>query len=417
MNWSYRYIRSTRLIACAVTILLGISSSLPAREISLEQALAIALEVNPDLAVAANELLIARSEIERANYFIQFNPELISEADYRNRRGRSNSQDWRVALSQQLEIFGQPALRRRSAALGYQRTKAEIRDQIRLLTAAVKMSFYDAVKEQHRNQLLAEMESLDFRVLEAARTRFEAGEIGQIDLNLSRVRYGESLRAHIESGEMYRLQRSSLGRLLANQAGAEPEPMGNVKIEPIGQDLENLLSLARANRPDVKAAQADIARLETEAQLNQRLELPNPSIGTFFGHEQNTEHFASLSLSFSIPLFNRRQAEAIAIAGRIAQSRQKLRAVELNVEHEVRDAHSRYLAELRGFRASQEHAVQPARDSFGLLEQAFKADKLDLLSLSVAERQLYEARIGTLESWFSLVSARVSLELAVGSQL
>jgi cobalt-zinc-cadmium efflux system outer membrane protein len=279
------------------------------------------------------------------------------------------------------------------------------------------MTFYDALRERRRGELLAELESLDRRLLDAARARFEAGEIGQIDLNLTRVRYGESRRARIDSLEAYQLQRSSLGRVLGNAAGAEPEPASDVKIQPLGKHLENLLALARANRPDIKAAQMEMSRLKTEAQLNGRLALPNPTVGTFFGHEQNTEHLGGLSLGVSIPIFNRRQADATAIAGRLAQSQQRFRAVELNIEHEVRDAHSRYLAALRALRASQEDVVGPARESFGLLEDAFNAGKLDLLSLSVAERQAFEARIGYLEAWFNLASARVALDLAVGSQL
>jgi outer membrane protein, heavy metal efflux system len=398
---------------CTLIILISLPVVLIAGEISLDHAVAIAVENNPDLAVVANELLLARSELQRANYISQFNPELLTDGDYRDRAGHSSSQEWRGRLTQQLEIFGQPALRRRSAAFGYQGTQANLRNQVRLLTAAVKMTFFEAVRERHRSQLLAELESLDHRLVDAARARFEAGEIGQIDLNLSRLRYGESRRARIGSLEAYRLRRSSLGRLLANVAGVEPEPADDLEIAPPKADLATLLASARARRPDVTVAEMEISRLKTEAQLNQRLALPNPTIGPLFGHEQSNERFVGLSLGFSLPLFNRRQAEATAIAGRLGQAQQTLRATELNVEHEVRDAHSRYLAALQALRASQEDVVQPARESFGLLEQAFNAGKLDLLSLSVAERQAFEARIGYLEAWFNLASARVALDLAV----
>jgi outer membrane protein TolC len=407
-------IRLSGVVTCSLVIVLWVRGTLIAGEISLDEAVAIAVEQNPDLAVVANELVIARSEVQRANYISQFNPELLSEGDYRDRAGHSNSQEWRGRLAQQLEIFGQPALRRRSAALGYQGTQANVRNQVRLLTAAVKMTFYEAVRERRRSELLTELESLDHRLLDAARARFEAGEIGQIDLNLSRVRYGESRRARIDGLEAYRLQRSSLGRLLGNAAGAEPEPGGDLKVELLKTDLAALLAIARANRPDIKAAQTEISRLKTEAQLNRRLALPNPSVGPLFGHEQTNEQFIGLSIGFSLPLFNRRQAEATAIAGRLGQAQQTLRAVELNVEREVRDAHSRYLTALQGLRASQEDVVQPARESFGLLEQAFNAGKLDLLSLSVAERQAFEARMGNLDAWFNVASARISLDLAVG---
>jgi len=81
-----------------------------------KQAIALAVEHNPDLAAVAHELDIAQSDLERANYFSEFNPELVAEGDYRDRGGHSNSQEWPPRLSQQLEIFGQPALRRRSAS-------------------------------------------------------------------------------------------------------------------------------------------------------------------------------------------------------------------------------------------------------------------------------------------------------------
>jgi cobalt-zinc-cadmium efflux system outer membrane protein len=407
-------IRLLGVLTCSLVLLLWVPATLIAGEIFLDQAVAIAVENNPDLAVVANELLIARSELQRANYISQFNPELATDSDYRLRSGRSNAQEWRVRLSQQLETFGQPALRQRSAALGYQRTQADVRNQVRLLTAAVKMTFYEALRARYRSELLAELESLDRRLLRAAQARFDAGEIGQIDLNLSRVRYGESRRARIDGLEAYRLQCSGLGRLLGNSVGAAPEPAADLAIEPLRTDLENLLAVAHTTRPDARAAQMEIARLKNEEVLNRRLALPNPTVGTFFGHEQNSERFGGLSVGLSVPLFNRRQAEATAIAGRLAQSKQRLRAVELNIEHEVRDAHSRYLAALRGLQASQEDVVGPARESFGLLEDAFNAGKLDLLSLSVAERQAFGARIGYLDAWFSLASARVSLDLAVG---
>jgi cobalt-zinc-cadmium efflux system outer membrane protein len=407
-------IRLSGVVACSLLVLLWVPATLIAGEISLDQAVEIAIENNPDLAAVAKELVIAQSEVQRANYISQFNPELLSEGNYRDRPGHSNSQEWRGRLLQQLEVFGQPALRRRSAAFGYQGTQAKVRNQVRLLNAAVKMTFYEAVRERRRSELLAELESLDQRLLDAARARFEAGEIGQIDLNLSRVRYGESRRARIDGLEAYRLQCSSLGRLLGNAAGAEPEPAGDLEVAPLKTDLGILLATARAHRPDLAAAKVEISRLETESQLNRRLALPNPTIGPSFGHEQTNERFVGLSVGFSLPLFNRRQAEATAIAGRLAQSQQRLRGVELNIEHEVRDAHSRYIAAVHGLRASQEDVVGPARESFGLLEYAFNAGKLDLLSLSVAERQAFEARIGYLDAWFNLASAGVSLDLAVG---
>jgi cobalt-zinc-cadmium efflux system outer membrane protein len=412
-----RMVLHSRIALCATVLALGIATTSFAREVSLEQAIAIALESNPDLAAAAKELVIAQSELQRASYISQFNPELRSDADYRNRSGRSNAQDWRISFSQQLEVFGQPVLRRQSAHLGYQRTSADVRNQVRLLTAAVRMTFYEALRARRQIGLLGELEALNQRLAEAAQTRFEAGEISQIDFNLARVRYGESRRALIDGRERYRLERSSLGRLLGRAVGPEPEPAAKQQLAPAPVDVERLFEIARANRPDLKAAQLEIARVKTEAELNNKLALPNPTLGTFFGHEQNTERFGGISAGLSIPLFNRRQAEATALAGRLAQAQERLHAAELNVERDVRDAYQRYLAALAALRVNQADVVTPARESFALLEAAFKAGKLDLLSLSLAERQAFEARMGYVDAWFNFDAAKVGLCLAIGGSL
>jgi cobalt-zinc-cadmium efflux system outer membrane protein len=402
---------------CAVVLALGVAATSFAREVWLEQTVAIALESNPDLAAAAKELVVAQSELQRANYISQFNPELRSDADYRNRSGRSNAQDWRISFSQQLEVFGPPVLRRQSARLGYERTSADVRNQVRLLTAAVRMTFYEALRARRQTQLLDELEALNQRLAEAAQTRFEVGEISQIDFNLARVRYGESRRALIDVRERYRLERSSLGQLLGRAAGPEPEPVDDPQVGPKQVDVEKLFEIARANRPDLKAAQLEIARIKTEAELNNKLALPNPTLGTFFGHEQNTERFGGISAGLSIPLFNRRQAEATALAGRLEQAQERLHAAELNVERAVRDAYQRYLAALVALRVNQADVVKPARESFGLLEAAFNAGKLDLLSLSLAERQAFEARVGYVDAWFNFAAAKVGLGLAIGGRL
>ena len=63
---------------------------------------------------------------------------------------------------------------------------------------------------------------------------------------------------------------------------------------------------------------------------------------------------------------------------------------------------------------NNEDVVAPASESLQLLEAAFQAGKMDLLSLSVAERQAVEARMGYIDAWYGLVSAQVALELTTG---
>ena len=385
-----------------------------ASELTLESAISLAIANNPDLAATQQEMKIAAGEQIRARYLSQFNPQFGTDFAYRPRNGRSNSQDWHVALSQEIEIFGQRALRLKSANLGWNQNAAMVRDRLRLLTAAVKMTFIETLRARHQVELVDELEKLDARLYQAARARLNAGEIGQIDYNLAEVRYGQTSRASIEAHEHYRAQRSSLGRLLGGASGPEPVPADNYSTKLPATDLESLVALAMHNRPDLRASELEITRLETEAALNKRLALPNPQIGTFFGHEENTQHPGGVSLGFSIPLFNRREAEAAIIDARRRQANYRLKASGLDVEREVRDAYHAYLSARRAVAVYQDAVLGPARESFDLLEKAFHAGKIDLLSLSVAERQAYDARAAYLDAWFNLHAAEVALQMATG---
>jgi cobalt-zinc-cadmium efflux system outer membrane protein len=410
-----RLVRGFKLTAI-VLLLLIVATAMPAAsaQIALDQALSLGLRNNPDLAAVSRELMVAHGEIVRANYPSQFNPSIDTEGDYRIRWNSANSQDWHVGLAQELEIFGQKELRRESASLGYERTKYEVQDRVRMLKAAIKLTYFDAQRARGQLELFRELQNLNARLLKTAQIRFAAGEIGQIDANLARVRFGESRRAAIQAAELYRINCSSLGRLLGGVAGPQPEPVATFPPMTVKADLETLITLARANRPDLKAATIEIARLKTEAELNRRLAMPNPTIGAFGGHELNSEYLMGGSVGFPIPLFNRRQAEATIIAGRLAQAQDLMRARQLDVEREVRDAYFGYAAARQELEVSSSDVVGPARESFNLLEEAFLAGKMDLLTLSVAERQASEARMSYIDAWFNVARARTMIEMATG---
>src|SRR5262249_47989672 len=149
-----------------------------------------------------------------------------------------------------------------------------------------------------------------------------------------------------------------------------------------------------------RARQLELARLDAETALNRKLNAPNPAVGLFVGHENNTERFVGPMLGFSIPLFNRRTGEATILAGRRAQAQDRRRAAELDVEQQVRDAYNRYVAARQALSIYEQEVVMPARESFGLLEEAFTEGKIDLLRLSIAEREAFEARMAYVDGWF-----------------
>lgn len=386
-----------------------------AKQISLEEATAFALAYNPDLAAVSRELNIARGETVRAGYASQFNPQIFTQYDYRVRWGRSNSNDWRIELSQELEVFGQKALRRQAAGYNYARTQQEVADRSRLLTAAVQLTFFEALRAREQTRLLERFEQLDRSLNQAAKARLSAGKISQIEANLAQVRYGQSRAELVQGHDQYRIQCSSLGRLTGQSFGPAPEPGGDFSEPPPPMALDQLLETARTNRPDLRARQLEIARLKSEYALNEKLALPNPTLGGFFSKESSTNELIGATLRFSPPVFNRREAEATALKGQELQADEQLRATELDIERDVRDAYSHYVTAREALEIYRDEVVAPARENSTLLDSAFVEGKIDLLRLSVAVRQAFEAQMTYYDAWFGALEARVAMGLATGT--
>ncbi len=386
-------------------------------QVTLTDAVSIAKAHNPDLAAVTQELGIAQGQLQKARYLSQSNFVSGNELWYRTRTNRSNSQDWRTAMQQEFEVFGQRALRIKSASINHDETAANVRDQTRLLVAAVKMTFYDAVRSQRRVSLAQNLADLDQRLLNAARSRLNAGEVAPIDYGLAEVQYGRSKRAVLETQEESRAQRSALGRILGGFVGPEPAPAPEAPQDVMPLDLNALEVSARHTRPDLRARQLEVARLETEAALNSRLNLPNAVIGTFVGHESNTEHLFGPSIGFSVPLFNRRSGEAAIIEAQRRQAEQRLRATDLDIGRQVRDAFNRYQTAHKALSIYQQEVIAPAREIMNLHERAFHEGKIDLFRLSFAERESFEAQAGYIEAQFGVNAAAVALELATGAAL
>ena len=155
-----RSFKTGLMMASLLSLICGVpphASATGTEQVSLTDAVTIAKAHNPDLAAVAQELGIAEGQVSKARYLSQSNFESDNEAWYRVRTNRSNSQDWRVAMKQEFEVFGQRALRIKSASINYDETAANLRDQTRLLVAAVKMTFYDAIRSSRRVSLAREM--------------------------------------------------------------------------------------------------------------------------------------------------------------------------------------------------------------------------------------------------------------------
>jgi cobalt-zinc-cadmium efflux system membrane fusion protein len=305
--------------------------------LTLAEALALARDHNPDLLAVRQELKIARGRLVKARYPNQFNPEVGGELADRSRGEPGeggNTTDFAVILSQELEVAGQRGKRIEEAERNLEKVSQQVRDAERVLTAQVKDAFYQALYRKRRLDLFRQVEDLNRRLREIAATRFQAGEVAKMEVNLAEIRLGQARKDTIMAERDYRNAVRALERLNGREPAGTVEPAGQLSIQPQTFQLDDLLRRALEGRPDLQASAEELRRIDVEIALTQRLIVPNPTLSFLYREEEQRDRIVGGILSIPLPVFDRKQAELTQLAGRRGQASYERQSVALRIQQE-----------------------------------------------------------------------------------
>jgi cobalt-zinc-cadmium efflux system outer membrane protein len=407
------------LIMVAAVALPAPSRSQERRSLTLSESLALARDHNPDLLAARQELDIARGRLVRAHYPNQFNPEIGGGAARRRLAdgGPQSSTDFDLTLSQELEVAGQRGKRIEEAEKNLTRVTQQVRDRERLTLAQVKDVFYRGLYLKRRLELFQAVETLNRRLRDIAASRFQAGDVAKMEVNVAEVRLGQARKDTIVAVRDYRNALQELERLLGLEPVGQLTPSGQLTIDPQPFQQDQLLQLAMEHRPDLQAAITEQQRVAAETALTRRLIMPNPTLQAFYRQEEGGDTIAGGALSFPLPLFDRKQAELTQLAGRAGQAGYERHSTELRIQQEVREAFRSYEAAREEVAVFETAVLDRAAENFQLIETSYREGKINLLQLVVVQNDLVNAQFSYVDSLENYWLARTALERAVGQDL
>jgi cobalt-zinc-cadmium efflux system outer membrane protein len=386
--------------------------------LTLGDALARAREQNPDLLAVRQEQDVARGRLMKAQYPNQFNPELGGSGAHRTFAGRpGGSTDFDITLFQELEIAGQRNKRIEEAQKNLARISQQVRDAERLTFAQVKEAFYQSLYRKRRLALFRDVETLDRRLWEIATSRFQAGDVPKMDINLAAIRLGQARKNTIVAERDYQNALRALERLVGLEPIGRISLVGDLVVTPQAFPETSLLRLARANRPDLQATELEQERIAAEIALTRRLLVPNPTVQVFYRREEGGDQVAGGAVSFPLPLFDRKQAELTQLAGRASQAKYEQQSTMLRIQQEVRDAFRSYETAREEVAVFETEILDRAAENLQLMETAYREGKIDLLQVVVVQNDLVNAQFSYVDSLLNYWLARIALERAVGQDL
>ena len=416
MTGSHRVLLSAFL--CLVAALaVGQPPTIP-RRISLDEAVRLTIERNPQAAAARALVEVASSG--RLEAQLRPNPALSFESEgyplfESPRPAFLDGQELTVRFDQELETAGRRGLRREAAALGLEAAELTLRDRLRVLELAAQRAYYQLVLAQADQEVArASLQEID-RMLSLSRERARLGEIARADvrrLEVERLRFAEDAFSaelaftNAQSGLLALLGAGDLSQPIeATDTLAMPESRG-VPVLPASGSA-NLDAPGLPSRPDLLSARAELGLADTETRLQRALRSPNVTVGGGYRRDFGANAVV-FGVTVPLPIWNRNQGGlARAQAGR-QLAMHNLAAVELQVRLEIQQAVNAVTVARARAEYVEQKVLASAREARDVVSESYRLGAVDLIdfldgqrafrdTLRTYNRALFEYHVGLFE--------------------
>ena len=295
-------------ISLMIAAVLAVSSeSLEATpSYTIEQAVALAQERNPDILIARKKVMAARGGfIEARSGYL---PWLSSSGLYDKRQTQSETnlrqEDYNaiLKLEQNLYTGGAVTSKVAIAQLNIAKANYDLQETISRVIMDVRIAFNELLLNRSKVRVHNDSVGVFEQELKSEQENFDAGIVGKLNVERAEVAVANERPELFNAQTDLRNSYLRLAELLAAdvRAGAQSPPLevsGELQYRPDHPDLNDCLARADANRAAIKAREKDI-QIEDRQYVLDRSET-RPHVRAFSGYEIYSERDPEVGPEFN----------------------------------------------------------------------------------------------------------------------
>ena len=399
--------RFTILAACAFFLALPLAGQRQPVALTLDEALERARRSSPSVVLARMQIDEARARVAGASLLLSSNPSL--EIETGRRTGESSSTDYGLEVSQELDLPGRRGARIDAARAVVTQEEQRARDAEREALHEIATTFLRAVEASERAVATESARLLAEETLRIAESRYAAGDVAQLDVNLARTAV-----AHAEAD--VRIANATLtGHVTHLQILLDMTDPVNIVGSLHESDIVPTadLLLRAWDRPEVRVLDALIEEAEAERRIARTLRWPDFGLRAAYESEEG-DRIVRGGVGFSLPFFYRGQEAAAVASARLERLRVQREAVTRRVEAEIRGAAATYDG-LRAVAAEYERTVIPLiEENERLALESYEVGQIGLADLLLVRREALEARRSLIDQLIETRLAEADLRAAAG---
>jgi len=389
------------------------------RSVTLADAVEIFMRQNLELVAARYD--IETADAEKLTARLRPNPQIsvgLSDLPVNLSGPLIKEQTYDYTVSRTIELGGKRSKRIDTANANSELARGQFQMVVWQLTNDLKRRFYTVLLNQSLLNLARENETTFAEIVKHSTELMKAGEISGLDLDrieVEKLKFDTDLANSERDYEVaLRDLRFALG---GDYRAMEIEVMGSIDYEPHQFSHDELLDLALAARPDLKAAQLSERAADANIRLQDAQRIPDLTLGG--GIEQVPSGTSSyiFGVGIEIPVSNRNQGERAKalIEKKKAQNQQQLLTNQVRSDVDkalVAFEKQKHRVDL--YRTGVITKVNDIQNKTQIALQAGESSTLDLLDAIRTRRDTLAAFYQTL---FDYQISLLDLELATATPL
>jgi len=387
-----------------------------ADQLSIKQAVALAIENNLELKSFQESLGISRGLLTGAMLF-PTNPEIelaYFNANPSERAGRAS--EYSLSLSQELEIGGQRGYRTQVAQSTIEKVEAEIGRAQWMLVRDVRETFYKFLLQQEKLELANRVISLTEDLVSLTGGEFAAGYAPEFGVNFAKLEQQRALREKDRVINQQMVAKYKLNNLIGRPWETDFTPDGELSYQPVTNNIARLKDYAVTNRRDLKSLQFEQQAAQSEIDLARSLKTPNLRFSLLYNKEVDKNNFGAL-FSLPIKLFNKNQGDiAMSLASRkTAEARYSF--LKFLIENEVASTYSELILASKEVELLEKGMLETAEQNLDLVQNAYGRGEVEIIEVITAQRNFVEIQTAYLEALYNFNLAVINLEMVLGGEL
>ena len=390
----------------------------PSGELTLEDAVSLALQHNPLLAAGTQAVSAADARVVQTGLLP--NPELDIEVE--NFGGSADlggfeSAESTAVISQPILLGGKRSRRRAVAQTDYVLAGRDL-DAVKLdVRARTAAAFYVVLIAQDRQALANELLDLAQSVADTVQIRVDAGKVSPVESTRAQIEVSTARISVIRSVRELAAARARLSATWGSSTTTFQRAIGTLPDPVPPPPLDRLISLLD-DTPEIRRLNDHIQRQGQVLDLENSFRFPDLTLAAGPRRFEATGQSAWVAgFGLSIPVFDRNQGERRAAEFEVERARSEAQAGRVAIETELVAVVERLTAAAEVADALNRDLVPATSSAFTAIETGYREGKFGFLDVLVAQRALFDARSVLLDSLEEYALTRIELERIVGGSL